>query len=115
MKTSITNAIAAEAKANMDALMAKGQSMDLQTPGGKALMAVWNNEYAIKEAAELLVRDLERIERDLDDAFGMVGDNEAECLSNVGVFNKLIQNVNTTICIIKTRRACRSLYGELLK
>lgn len=113
--TSISNAVAAEAEANMKVLMAKGQSMDLQSAEGKAVMAAWNNEYVIKEAAELLVCNIERAKRDLDDALRMVEDNEPECLSHCGVFQDLIHDMNTTIAVIKTRRACRGFYGEWLK
>ncbi len=114
MKTSITNAIAAEAKANMDALMAKGQGMNFQGPEGKALMRAWANEGDIMDAAKRVERCIERAKRDLDEALGYVQTNQARCLNPCGILQSTNQELDRAVAELRLRLEDRKWYAELL-
>ena len=124
MKTSITNAIAAEAKANMDALMAKGQGMNFQVlcslragrggPEGKALIRAWANEGDIMDAAKRVERCIERAKRDLDEALGYVQTNQARCLNPCGILQSTNQELDRAVAELRLRLEDRKWYAELL-
>ena len=112
--TSTTNAIAAEAKANMDALMAKGQGMNFQGPEGKALMRAWENEDEIMEAAKRIERCIERAKRDLDEALEYVQMNHPRGLNPCGILQGTNRELDLAVAELRIRLGYRKWYAKLL-